>query len=152
MNLVVAGQLVRQAASLNRLALEQVLAVFDEDDRPYEGYCSLILEDQEPGRPEAEVYNPNHSRYVVTLLIEDCDSYRDDEEIVAKYGDRLAALGIDVVRAITIDEGTNTNWKPQSKVWMGSCCEAAHRIERIPGDAPTLVGYNCPIHGISMKP
>lgn len=30
------------------------------------------------------------------------------------------------------------------------CCEAARRIERIPGDASTLIGGDCPLHGRSV--
>lgn len=31
------------------------------------------------------------------------------------------------------------------------CCEGARRIERVPGDATTLLGGSCPVHGLSVN-
>lgn len=38
--------------------------------------------------------------------------------------------------------------EPQPKLQY-PCCEAVHRVELVPGDATTLVGGRCPIHGPS---
>lgn len=31
------------------------------------------------------------------------------------------------------------------------CCEAMRRVESVPGDASTLIGWNCPIHGLVLR-
>ena len=35
----------------------------------------------------------------------------------------------------------------RSPKWEYPCCEGVYRVEAVPGDARTLVGGICPVHG-----
>ena len=61
-----------------------------------------------------------------------------------------SSAGADLFRVVRMrsevaSEPTKKGGSP--KVAHEPCCEAMCRVERVPGDATTLTGWDCPIHG-----
>jgi len=41
-------------------------------------------------------------------------------------------------------------WFHGCKLATQPCCEAIRRLETTPGDATTLIGWDCPVHGVTL--